>query len=551
MTWFLLLCTLVIFAGVMMTKLSDRVGVPVLFAFMMMGMMFGTDGLLHIPFEDYRFAEQICSVALIFIMFYGGFGTNFKQAKPVLGRSVLLSTVGVVMTAMLTGLFCHFALKMGWAESFLLGSVMSSTDAASVFSVLRSRKLGLKYNTASLLEVESGSNDPCSYMLTAFFISLINGESSVPGMIYSVFAQIVYGAVGGVIIAILAVIVFKRIKFPIAGFDSIFVIGIAMLSYAAPAVIGGNGYLSAYIVGVVLGNSQIPNKKGLVYFFDGSTNLIQMIIFFLLGLLSSPSKLPAIALPALLIALFLTLIVRPVTVAALLAPFKSKLNQMLLISFSGLRGASSIVFAIVAVMSVTTKSDIFHIVFFVVLFSISLQGTLLPYVSKKLKMIDESGDVMKTFNDYSDEVDVRFVQFVIPKGHKWCERQLRETTLPPGTLAVLIFRDGKKIVPKGTTVLKANDKVILSGGAAEAGEELRFTEIRLERGHEDIGKNLRDCSLVKGALVMLVRRMDLVIIPKGELVLRQGDVLIVHYQEGVISSDGPILEEASAQTGDK
>lgn len=544
MTWFLLLCTLVIFAGVMLSKISHKMGVPVLLAFILMGMMFGSDGLFHIPFEDYGFAEQICTVALIFIMFYGGFGTNFKQAKPVLGRSILLSTLGVVMTALLTGVFCHFALDMGWAESFLLGSVMSSTDAASVFSVLRSRRLSLKYNTASLLEVESGSNDPCSYMLTVFFISLVNGQADPGQMIYSVFAQIAYGAICGFVIAIVAVIAFKRIKFPVSGFDSIFVIGVALLSYAAPAAIGGNGYLSAYIVGIVLGNAAIPNKKGLVYFFDGATNLIQMIIFFLLGLLSSPSKLPEIALPALLIALFLTFVARPLTVSALLLPFRSKFTQQMLISFAGLRGASSIVFAIVATMSATTNSDIFHIVFFVVLFSISLQGTLLPFVSKKLKMIDESGDVMKTFNDYSDEVDVRFVQFVIPEEHKWCERKLCETTLPPGTLAVLIIRDGKKIVPRGTTVLKAGDKVILSGGAAEAGEELRFTELRLEKGNEEIGKKLKDSDLVKGALVMMVRRKDMVIIPKGGLVLKEGDVLIVHRQEGAAAPESPVPEVA-------
>lgn len=546
MTWFLLLCTLVIFAGVMLSKISHKMGVPVLLAFILMGMMFGSDGIFHIPFEDYGFAEQICTVALIFIMFYGGFGTNFKQAKPVLGRSILLSTLGVVMTALLTGVFCHFALGMGWAESFLLGSVMSSTDAASVFSVLRSRRLGLKYNTASLLEVESGSNDPCSYILTVFFISLVNGQADPGQMIYSVFAQIAYGAIGGFVIAIVSVIVFKRIKFPVSGFESIFVIGVALLSYAAPAAIGGNGYLSAYIVGIVLGNAAIPNKKGLVYFFDGATNLIQMIIFFLLGLLSSPSKLPEIALPALLIALFLTLVARPLTVSALLAPFKSKFSQQLLISFAGLRGASSIVFAIVATMSAATQSDIFHIVFFVVLFSISLQGTLLPFVARKLKMIDESGDVMKTFNDYSDEVDVRFVQFVIPEEHKWCERKLCETTLPPGTLAVLIIRDGRKIVPRGTTVLKAGDKVILSGGAAEAGEELRFTELRLEKGNEEIGKKLKDCDLVKGALVMMVRRKDMVIIPKGALTLKEGDVLIVHHQEGVAAPESPVPQVAKA-----
>ena len=546
MTWFLLLCTLVIFAGVLLYKVSDRFGFPVLLAFIFLGMLLGSDGLLRIPFEDYGFAEQICTVALIFIMFYGGFGTNFKRAKPVLGRSVLLSTLGVALTAVFTGLFCHLALGMDWAESFLLGSVMSSTDAASVFSVLRAKKLNLKYNTASLLEVERGSNDPCSYMLTVFFISVVNGNAAPGQMLYTIFAQIAYGAIGGFLIGLVASLLLRRIKFPAPGFDSVFVIGIALLSYAAPAALGGNGYLSAYIVGIFLGNGEMPNKKSLVYFFDGATSLVQMAVFFLLGLLSSPSRLPAIALPAILIALFLTLIARPAVIALLLSPFKCKINQQALVAFAGLRGASSIVFAIMAVMSVEAKNDLFHIVFFVVLFSIALQGTLLPFVSKKLKMIDESGDVMKTFNDYSEEVDVRFVQFVLPEGHKWCGRRLCDVTFPPGTLAVLILREGAQIVPRGTTVLQAGDKVILSGGAAEAGEELRFTELRLEKGNEEIGKKLKDCDLVKGALVMMVRRKDMVIIPKGALTLKEGDVLIVHHQEGVAAPESPVPQVAKA-----
>ncbi|MBP3322074.1 MAG: potassium/proton antiporter [Clostridia bacterium] len=531
MTWFLLLCTLVIFAGVLLYKVSDRFGFPVLLAFIFLGMLFGSDGLLRIPFEDYGFAEQICSVALIFIMFYGGFGTNFKRAKPVLGRSVLLSTLGVALTAVFTGLFCRLALGMDWAESFLLGSVMSSTDAASVFSVLRAKKLNLKYNTASLLEVESGSNDPCSYMLTVFFISVVNGNAAPGQMLYSVFAQIAYGAIGGFLIGLVASLLLRRIKFPAPGFDSVFVIGIAILSYAAPAALGGNGYLSAYIVGIFLGNSEMPNKKSLVYFFDGATSLVQMAVFFLLGLLSSPSKLPAIALPAILIALFLTLIARPAVIALLLSPFKCKINQQALVAFAGLRGASSIVFAIMAVMSVEAKHDLFHIVFFVVLFSIAIQGTLLPFVSKKLRMIDESGDVMKTFNDYSEEVDVRFVQFVLPEGHKWCGRRLCDVTFPPGTLAVLILREDAKIVPRGTTVLQAGDKVILSGDAAKQGEELNFAEVTIESEEEGVGKPLKDCPLTSKALVMMVKRKDLVIIPKGHLILRKGDVLVIHKGE--------------------
>ena len=178
MTTYLLVTAIVIFACVFLNKVSDRLGIPTLLAFILLGMAFGSDGIFKIPFDNYSFAEQICSVSLIFIMFYGGFGTNWNQAKSVAAKAILLSTVGVVVTSGLTGVFCHYVLHMGWVESFLLGALVGSTDAASVFSILRSKKLNLRYNTASLLEVESGSNDPCAYMLTATFISIAKGQAS-------------------------------------------------------------------------------------------------------------------------------------------------------------------------------------------------------------------------------------------------------------------------------------------------------------------------------------------------------------------------------------
>ncbi|NLA76380.1 MAG: potassium/proton antiporter, partial [Clostridiales bacterium] len=286
----LLLCAAVIAACVIFNKISGRLGIPTLLAFILLGMFFGSDGIVKIAFDDYAFAEKICSVALIFIMFYGGFGTNWNEAKPIAVKAVVLSSFGTVATAGLVGVFCWLVLGISVLESFLISSVISSTDAASVFSILRSKRLNLRDNTASLLEVESGSNDPFSYMLTVIVLALMNGEVSGGAFAYMLFAQIVYGAAFGALIAMLALILLKKLRLSSAGFDAIFIVAVAIVAYALPTLLGGNGYLSVYITGIILGNRKISNKQALVHFFDGATGLMQMLLFFLLGLLAFPSQ---------------------------------------------------------------------------------------------------------------------------------------------------------------------------------------------------------------------------------------------------------------------
>lgn len=401
MSYTLLISAIVIIACIVFNKLSSKLGIPMLFAFIILGMFFGSDGFVKIKFDNYRYAENICSASLIFIMFYGGFGTNWNEAKPVVIKSILLSTLGVVSTAIITGIFCHYVLNFPLLESMLLGAVISSTDAASVFSILRSKKLNLKNNTSSMLEIESGSNDPFSYMLTIIVLSIMNGSASKSEIIIMAFTQILFGILFGVLIAKIALLALKKFNFITPGFDAIFVFAIALLGYALPSLIGGNGYLSVYIVGIIMGNYHIENKISLVHFFDGVTGLMQMLIFFLLGLLSFPSQMPKLVIPAIFISLFLTFIARPISTFAILTPFKCPLNQQLLVSWSGLRGAASIVFAIMATTNPAyTSNDIFHMVFCIVLFSILIQGSLIPLIAKRLDMIDEESDVMKTFNDY-------------------------------------------------------------------------------------------------------------------------------------------------------
>lgn len=388
MNQLLLLGSAVIIACILANRITSRFGIPMLLAFIGLGMAFGSEGLFRIPFDNFRFASDFCTVALIFIMFYGGFGTRWKAARPIAGKAILLSSLGTILTAVLTGIFCHLVLGFRLMEGLLAGAVLSSTDAASVFSVLRSQKLSLKYNTDSLLEIESGSNDPFAYMLTLILLSAMNGSASAGELPFQIlttaFFQVFFGLFCGIVIALAGRWFLDHFSFTINGFDAAFVLSIALLSYALPSAIGGNGYLSAYLAGILLGNHPLRNKKGLVSFFDGLTSLMQMMIFFILGLLSFPSKIAAVWLPSLAVAAFLTLAARPAATALLLTPLKAPLKQQLLISWAGLRGAASIVFAIMAAMSnISMEHDLFHMVFCIVLLSISIQGTLLPWFAKK------------------------------------------------------------------------------------------------------------------------------------------------------------------------
>lgn len=536
MTSLLLVLSFVLILCIMFTRVSSKLGMPMLLAFIFLGMLFGTDGIVKIPFDNYVIMEQIATIALIFIIFYGGFGTKWATAKPVVAKAVLLSTLGVVFTALLVGIFCHYVVGMPLLVSFLLGSVISSTDAASVFSILRSKRLNLKEGTAPLLELESGSNDPAAYMITIILITLITGDFKATSFIYMLFSQVVYGILSGALIAYIAVKVIKKYHFSSIGMKMIFVVAVALLSYSFPAFIGGNGFLSAYIVGIVLGNTKFNDKKPLVYFFDGLTDLMQMLLFFLLGLLAFPSEFPQYTLSAILVALFITFIARPVSVFALLLPLKASINQQSLVSFSGLRGAASVVFAIMAQNGLSASqeysyagNEIFNIVFLIVIFSILFQGSLIPLAAKKFNMIDDSEDVMKTFTDYSDEVPVKFVRSSIMEGHPWNEMAVKDIILPPDTLIAMLQRGAKKLVPKGSTVLKANDILILCAKAGDNIEGVKISEKHIDNTSPLVGKKVAEIKAEDNMLIVMIQRGDSVIIPRGNTVINNGDVLIINH----------------------
>ena len=522
----ILLVAIVILLCVLVEKFSDRFGMPALIFFMFIGMLFGSDGILKIPFDDFKLAENICSIALIFIMFYGGFNTKWKAAKAVAGKSILLSTLGVVITAGITMLLCRVLLNIPFAESFLIGAVLSSTDAASVFAILRKHKLNLKDGTASILEVESGSNDPVSYLLTIVAVSIAT-TGGFGNVIGTIAIQLVMGIVVGVVFAKITIAILMKTNLVSDGLDTIFMIASVLFCYALTAFLGGNAYLSVYLFGIYTGNQKIRKKNELIPFFDGVTSLAQILIFFLIGLLTFPHQMKEIMVIALAVVAIITLAARPLAVFLLLKPLKCPWNQCWLIAWAGLRGASSSVFAITAVAAgVSMKQDLFHIVFMVSLFSVAIQGTLLPMVAKKLNMVDDSVDVRKTFNDYQEETAFQLMKLHIPEGHKWVNRLVKDVTMPTGSLALMIKREGNSLITKGDTEILAGDDIILSVPPYSPTETEKLEEKIIEKDDYWCNKQISELKISKHKLIAMIIRDNQPIIPDGKTIILEDDVVV-------------------------
>ena len=522
----LIIIAVILFTCVFLNNISERVGVPVLLMFILFGILVGTSDPEAIN-EYGELIGDICSISLVFVMFYGGFGTRWSSVRPVIGESALLASAGVVVTAASVALFCHYALGWQWAESLLMGSVISSTDAASVFSILRTKSLGLKRNTSPILEVESGSNDPCSYMLTAICLSLLGGEFSVGGILLMLLMQIAFGIIFGLVIAKIAQLILKGRSLNNQGVKMLFIFAVALTSYALPTLFGGNGYLSTYIVGIILGNTEFSERRPLVSFFDGITSLMEILIFFLLGFMSVPERLAEAFIPALIIFFFLTLVARPFAVFSVLLPFrKYPLNQMSLISFVGLRGAASIVFAIMTLNNALNLSnDIFSIVFVIVLLSISLQGSLIPFASRRLKMVELSGGDDSTFSTLQETEEISFGRIRIDAFSPWADCRISQLNIPQELLIVSIFRDGESIVPNGNTLLRRDDELIIGIRGYENSTNAIIKSRIIRPGSRWVGSTIREFAAEKSYLVIMIKRNGESIIPNGNTVICGNDQL--------------------------
>lgn len=516
----------VILLCILAEKFSDKFGMPALILFMFVGILFGSDGIFKIQFDNFKIAENLCSFALIFIMFYGGFNTKWKAAKTVAVKAVLLSTVGVIITAGITAALCMGFLHMSLGESFLIGAVLSSTDAASVFAILRKKKLNLKDGTASLLEVESGSNDPVAYLLTIVAISVVN-TGGLGNVIQTIILQLIVGILIGIILAKITLYILMRTNLVSEGLDTIFIIGMVLVCYALTTYLNGNAFLAIYLFGIYTGNQRINNKQTIIGFFDGVTSLAQIMIFFIIGLLSFPKQMPAIIPTAVAVVVFLTIIARPISVFLLLRPLKCSVRQCLLVSWAGLRGASSSVFAIMAVAAgVPMQVELFHIVFMVSLFSAAIQGTLLPNVARTLKMVDDRADVRKTFNDYQDETNFQLMKMHIPEDHYWVNRKIKEVTMPTGSLALMIVRENQKIVTRGDVEIHAGDDVILSVPPYNSKEKLK--ERQIGKNHSWCNKEIKDIKIPNNQIIAMVLRDGKTIIPDGKTIIMENDIVVLY-----------------------
>ena len=464
MVQLMLCCGLILLICITSSKVLYRFGVPLLLIFIFLGMIFG---VMVIDFNDFQLTGKIASIALVFIMFYGGFGTNWSMAKPKAAPSILMSTLGTIITFFITGVFVYLVFKISFLESLLIGAVVSSTDAASVFAILRSQKLNLEGSLASLLEVESGSNDPVACMLTLIILTIMGG-GTVMNLIPLVISQIVIGIMIGALIAMASIYLIRHANFEIESFYIIFIIAMAIISYSLSEWMGGNGYLSVYISGIIIGNSKIPHKKTLVHFLDGVSWIMQIILFFILGLLANPLELPKVIGKSVVISLGIIFIARPISVFLILKKFNFNIKEKIFIAWVGLRGAASIVFAIFALnYGISISNDIYHIIFFIALISVGVQGTLIPIIAKRLELLDNNRPVLKTFNDYVEEKNTKVMEVKIEGNCKLINKSIMDANIPEEILIAMIKREDEIIIPKGASIIKEGDILVVVGNCSE------------------------------------------------------------------------------------
>jgi len=440
------------------SKTSARLGVPTLILFLIIGIVAGSEGIGGIYFDNPAIAQFIGITALIFILFSGGLETHWHSIKPVLWQGISLSTLGVMITAVSVGMFVHYVLDFSIAEGILLGAIVSATDAAAVFSILRSKGIKLKYNTGPLLELESGSNDPMSYFLTISLTSLIaSGDNEPLHLIGHFFKEFIIGGVMGYCLGKASTWIINHIKLSVEGTYPVLLLALAVFSYAATDFIGGNGFLAVYICALILGNSNFIHKESLTRFYDGQAWLMQIVLFLTLGLLVFPSRIFPVAGIGLLIAGFLIFIARPLSVFLSLSFFKVSIKSKLFISWVGLRGAVPIVFATYPLIAGLEKSGmIFNLVFFIAVSSVLLQGTTLPWLAKKLKLIDDSPVAALAHGDLSE-----MQQYLIEDSSPALNKKIVDLHLPTPVKILVIKRNNLYIKPDGFTKIQAGDILYL------------------------------------------------------------------------------------------
>ena len=468
----LLVGSVLIFTSILISKTGYRFGIPTLLLFLLVGMAFGSDGL-GIQFNSASDAQFIGMMALSIILFSGGMDTRYSDIKPVLKQGILLSTVGVLVTTLLTGLFIYFLsnhtqanIELTLLVSLLLAATMSSTDSASVFSLLRSQRMNLKFNLRPMLELESGSNDPMAYMLTIVLIQVIGSGSNFDIVIIlkDLFLQFLFGGVLGYAFGKFSVWLINKIELSNSSLYPILLLSIIFITFTLTDLVKGNGYLAVYIAGMIVGNARLAYRKETNTFMNGLTWLFQIIMFLTLGLLVNPHEMIDIAVTALLIGIFMILIARPVSVFLCLLPFKGISNKArIFISWVGLRGAVPIIFATYPVIAqIPGSNQLFNTVFFITLLSLIIQSMTISKMARWLKLdLPEEKEGNEFGVELPEEIDTHLNDITLTEDMLTVGNRLADMNIPKGTLVMLIKRGNEFIIPNGQIELHAGDKLLV------------------------------------------------------------------------------------------
>ena len=475
----LVAASVLLLLSVLASKASAKLGIPALLLFLVLGMLAGSDGPGGIYFDDAHLAQSLGVVALALILFSGGLDTEWSSVRPVLLKGLALSTAGVLITAVLVGLFARVVLGFSLLEGILLGAIVSATDAAAVFSVLRARSVGLKGNVRPLLELESGSNDPMAVFLTTGLIGILTQPDARWFSLVPMFIQqMALGAALGYATGKLTIFIINRLELEFEGLYPVLTLSLILLSYGVTATVGGNGFLAVYIAGLVLGKTDFIHKRSVMRFHDGLAWLMQIAMFLALGLLVFPSHLVPIVGLGLLASLFLMIVARPISVLATLAFSGMKLNEKLMISWVGLRGAVPIVLATFPLLAGMPRAEIiFDLVFFIVLTSILLQGTSMPLLARWLKLEAPVRNKVHPLElERTAGVNSQLVDVEVPDESAVVGKQIVGAGFPRGALIVLIGRGNEFIVPNGGTVIEPADRLLVLADEEDLGKTRSIVE---------------------------------------------------------------------------
>ncbi len=461
----ILAAAVLLLVSILASKASGKFGIPALLLFLVIGMLAGSDGIGGFYFDDPRLAQALGVVALVLILFAGGMDTDWDIVRPVLGPALALATVGVLLTTLLIGWFATWLLGFSLLEGLLLGAIVSSTDAAAVFAVLRSRNTSVKGQLKPLLELESGSNDPMAVFLTVAFILLLTAPNVTALDLIPLFVrQFLLGAVLGVGLGKATVWSINHLKLEFEGLYPVFTFATVLLIYAITALLQGSGFLAVYLAGLVIGNSDIIHKRSLLRFHDGLAWLMQIAMFLTLGLLVFPSRLAPVTGVGLVLALFLMFVARPISVFLTLALSKMEIRDKAMVAWVGLRGAVPIILATFPLLAGVGRAEyIFNLVFFIVFASVLLQGTTLPSVAQLLGVAEPLSGPVHYPQEFVPSVNAtsKLIQVQLPPSSPAAGKSIVELGLPRGALFVSVGRNGDDLVPNGGTVLQAGDRITL------------------------------------------------------------------------------------------